>query len=90
MSEPLIRPLTVTSVRKLPEVAAVPLCAFVWLMSDELIKPLAVVSSTRRYECVFPRASSSSARYSSRGGLKVSSTRVSSMVSTPCGTLLPR
>src|SRR2546428_9602239 len=44
MSELLIRRLTVTSVRKLLEFATVPLCAFVWLMSDELTEPLAVVS----------------------------------------------
>lgn len=36
------------------------------------------------------RLASSMARYSSRGGLKVSITRVSSIVSTPCGTLLAR
>src|SRR6266571_2249471 len=36
------------------------------------------------------RFASSMARYSSRGGLKVSSTRVSSIVSTPWGTLLAR
>ncbi len=44
MSELLIKPLTVTSVRKLLEFATVPLCALVWLMSDELTDRLAVVS----------------------------------------------
>src|SRR2546428_8838555 len=44
MSELLIRPLTVTSVRKLLDVATVPLWALVWLMSDELTDPLPVVS----------------------------------------------
>src|SRR5437762_14301441 len=36
------------------------------------------------------RFASSIARYSSRGGLNVSRTRASSIVSTPCGTLLAR
>ena len=44
MSELLIRPFTVTSVRKLLELATVPLCALVWLMSELLTDPLAVVS----------------------------------------------
>src|SRR5436309_12656199 len=44
ISELLIKPLTVTSVRKLLGLATVPLCAFVWLMSDELTEPLPVVS----------------------------------------------
>src|SRR2546428_4746568 len=51
MSELLIRPLTVTSVRKLLDVATVPLCAFVWLMSDELTEPLAVVSPRGKPIC---------------------------------------
>ena len=44
MSELLIKPLTVTSVRKLPMLATVPLCALVWLMSELLTEPFAVVS----------------------------------------------
>src|SRR5438552_3168792 len=44
MSELLIKPFTVTSVRKVEAVGIVPLCALVWLMSDELTEPLAVVS----------------------------------------------
>src|SRR2546422_4192256 len=47
ISELLIRPLTVTSVRKVEAVGIVPLCALVWLMSDELTEPLAVVSPRR-------------------------------------------
>src|SRR5437870_12494571 len=44
ISELLIKPLTVTSVRKLLELATVPLCALVWLMSELLTDLLAVVS----------------------------------------------
>ncbi len=44
MSELLIKPLIVTSVRKLLEFATVPLWALVWLMSELLTEPLAVVS----------------------------------------------
>src|SRR2546422_10304787 len=44
ISELLIKPLTVTSVRKVEAVGIVPLCALVSLMSDELTEPLAVVS----------------------------------------------
>src|SRR2546422_4656306 len=47
MSELLIKPLMVTSVRKLLELVTVPLCALVWLMSDELTEPLPVVSPRR-------------------------------------------
>ena len=43
-SELLITPLFVTSVRKLPRLVAVPLCALVWLTSEALAEPLAVVS----------------------------------------------
>src|SRR5207247_11479056 len=44
ISELLIKPLTVTSVRKLLELATVPLCAFVWLISELLTALLEVVS----------------------------------------------
>src|SRR5438105_4948591 len=44
MSELLIKPFTVTSVRKLLKLATVPLCALVWLISELLTEPLAVVS----------------------------------------------
>src|SRR3989442_13357049 len=44
MFELLMEPLAVTSWRKLVAVAAVPLCALVWLMSEELTEPFALVS----------------------------------------------
>src|SRR5438132_892443 len=47
ISELLIKPLTVTSVRKVEPFGTVPLCALVWLMSELLTEPLAVVSPRR-------------------------------------------
>src|SRR5438132_13607072 len=48
ISELLIKPLTVTSVRKVEAVGTVPLWALVWLMSELLTEPLAVVSPRRK------------------------------------------
>src|SRR2546425_356394 len=55
MSELLIKPLTVTSVRKLPEFATVPLCALVWLMSELLTARLALVSPSNTPICTGPK-----------------------------------
>src|SRR3989442_13939439 len=44
ISELLIKPFTVTSVRKVEAVGTVPLWALVWLITEMLTKPMAVVS----------------------------------------------
>src|SRR5438128_7820516 len=46
MSVLLIKPLTVSSVRILLEPANVPLCALVWLMSEEFTDSLTVVATS--------------------------------------------
>src|SRR5437773_10419568 len=51
MSELLIKPLTVTSVRKVEAVGIVPLWALVWLMSELLTARLAVVSPSNTPIC---------------------------------------